>query len=66
MVEDAWSDAGFTPTSPIDMPIPFDAGYGPRTGFVVGECLHAVAESEWAAGYRNCERCTRRVRVVAS
>ncbi len=26
-------------------------------GFVVGECGHRVAGTEWRAGYRNCERC---------
>jgi hypothetical protein len=30
---------------------------GARPGFVVGECGHAVAESEWRAGFRTCERC---------
>jgi hypothetical protein len=26
-------------------------------GYVVGECLHRVAASEWRAGFRQCERC---------
>lgn len=26
-------------------------------GFVVGECEHRVAASEWRAGFRTCERC---------
>lgn len=26
-------------------------------GFVVGICGHRVAESEWRAGFRTCERC---------
>jgi hypothetical protein len=30
---------------------------GPRPGFVVGTCGHAVAGSEWRAGFRVCERC---------
>jgi hypothetical protein len=30
---------------------------GGMTGFVVGECGHRLAGSEWAAGFRNCERC---------
>ena len=30
---------------------------GGMTGFVVGECGHRVAGSEWRAGFRNCERC---------
>jgi hypothetical protein len=28
-----------------------------RPGFKVGHCGHAVAGSEWRAGYRNCEHC---------
>jgi hypothetical protein len=28
-----------------------------RPGYVTGECLHAVAGSEWHAGFRKCERC---------
>lgn len=27
------------------------------TGFVVGDCGHRVAGSEWRAGFRTCERC---------
>ncbi len=38
-------------------PEPFDPGAGPMTGYVAGHCGHRVAESEWRAGYRNCERC---------
>lgn len=26
-------------------------------GYVVGECLHRVAASEWRVGFRTCERC---------
>ncbi len=26
-------------------------------GYVVGTCQHRVAESEWVAGFRKCERC---------
>lgn len=26
-------------------------------GYVVGTCQHRIAESEWRAGYRACERC---------
>ena len=28
-----------------------------RPGYVAGACGHAVAESEWRAGFRTCERC---------
>ena len=30
---------------------------GGMAGYVVGYCTHRVAASEWAAGFRNCERC---------
>jgi hypothetical protein len=30
---------------------------GGMEGFVVGECGHRVARSEWDAGFRTCERC---------
>lgn len=38
-------------------PEPFNAGDGPVPGYVAGACGHRVAESEWKAGFRNCERC---------
>lgn len=44
-------DVAFTPGEP------FVSSEGPRSGFVVGECRHAVALSEWRAGFRKCERC---------
>ena len=28
-----------------------------RPGYFTGRCGHAVAGSEWRAGFRNCERC---------
>jgi excisionase family DNA binding protein len=36
---------------------PFVSTERPRPGFVVGTCRHAVAESEWRAGFKKCERC---------
>jgi hypothetical protein len=36
---------------------PFVSAEGPRPGYVVGRCGHAVAASEWRAGFRVCERC---------
>jgi hypothetical protein len=30
---------------------------GCEARYVTGECGHPVARSEWAAGYRKCERC---------
>jgi hypothetical protein len=30
---------------------------GGMDGYVVGECGHRVAGSEWRAGFRKCERC---------
>jgi hypothetical protein len=40
----------------VDEETPF-GGPGELPGYVVGECGHRVAKSEWEAGYRNCERC---------
>lgn len=37
---------------PVGEPFP-----GFEEGFVTGLCLHRVARSEWAAGYRVCEHC---------
>jgi hypothetical protein len=36
--------------------IPPELNFG-MAGYVVGECRHRVAGSEWRAGLRNCERC---------
>ncbi|MET0492892.1 MAG: hypothetical protein ABW000_07140 [Actinoplanes sp.] len=40
-----------------DVAVPFDPGTGPVPGYVAGWCGHRVAESEWRAGFRVCERC---------
>jgi hypothetical protein len=48
-------DYQLAPLKPGD-PIP-PSQTGGMTGFVVGECGHRVAGSEWHAGYRNCEGC---------
>lgn len=45
-------DVSFTPGEPF-----VSEAFGPREGYVVGECRHAVAQSEWNAGLRKCERC---------
>lgn len=37
--------------------VPFVSGDISRPGMVAGWCGHAVALSEWRAGFRNCERC---------
>jgi hypothetical protein len=37
--------------------VPFVGPAGPVPGFVAGTCGHRVAESEWRAGFRLCERC---------
>lgn len=29
-----------------------------QPGYVVGQCGHRLARSEWRAGFRTCERCT--------
>jgi len=42
----------FTPGEPF-----VSEAFGPREGYVVGMCRHAVAQSEWNAGFRKCERC---------
>jgi len=44
--------ANFTPGEPF-----VSEAFGPREGYVVGTCRHAVAQSEWNAGFRKCERC---------
>lgn len=36
---------------------PFNDGTGIVPGYVAGECGHRVAQSEWKAGFRRCERC---------
>jgi hypothetical protein len=65
-VEAAWLAIGYLPAGPADMPVPFDGGYGHRTGYVVGDDLHAVAVSEWVAGFRVCERCFRRTTTTTT
>ena len=42
-----------------EVPVPFVGPYGPIPGYVAGWCGHRVAESEWRAGFRVCERCPR-------
>lgn len=42
----------FTPGEPF-----VSEAFGPREGYVVGTCRHAVAQSEWNAGFKKCERC---------
>lgn len=37
---------------------PFNDGSGIVEGYVVGKCGHRVAQSEWAAGFEHCERCS--------
>jgi hypothetical protein len=37
--------------------VPAGEPFPGRKGFVTGLCGHAVAGSEWAAGFRTCERC---------
>lgn len=45
-------EVSFTPGEPF-----VSETFGPREGYVVGTCRHAVALSEWNAGMKNCERC---------
>lgn len=28
-----------------------------QPGYLVAQCRHRIAESEWRTGFRNCERC---------
>lgn len=51
LLENGFEQA-FTPGEPFVSEVS-----GPRDGYVVGECRHAVAQSEWNAGYKKCERC---------
>lgn len=41
------------PVSPDVVGTPFPG----RPGYLTGRCGHAVAGSEWRAGFRVCERC---------
>ena len=45
-------EVSFTPGEPF-----VSEAFGPREGYVVGTCQHAVAKSEWNAGFKKCERC---------
>lgn len=38
-------------------PVPFNPGSGVVPGYMAGWCGHRVAATEWAAGFRVCERC---------
>lgn len=40
-----------------DQGIPVGEPFPLRPGYVTGECGHAVAGSEWRAGFRRCEHC---------
>lgn len=40
-----------------DLHIPVGKPFPGRPGYVTGQCGHAVAGSEWRAGYRVCEHC---------
>ena len=37
--------------------VPVGEPFPDRPGYLTGECGHAVAGSEWRAGFRVCERC---------
>lgn len=43
-------------TTPPAYPDPGSAIPG-QPGYVVAACRHRVAQSEWRAGWRTCERC---------
>jgi uncharacterized protein YbaR (Trm112 family) len=44
------------PQTPPTYPAPGSA-IPDQAGYVVGECTHRVAASEWRVGFRVCERC---------
>jgi hypothetical protein len=50
---------GFNTGGTFTVAARFDPGppSGPMPGYVAGRCGHRVAESEWRAGCRTCERC---------
>jgi hypothetical protein len=54
-VTPAWPETD--PDAPDDELVPFVGPCGPMPGYVAGRCGHRVAESEWRAGFRTCERC---------
>lgn len=35
-------------------------------GYVVGDCQHKVAQTEWVAGMRECERCPKAVHQIST
>jgi hypothetical protein len=41
----------------VELGVPDGTPFPGRPGYVTGQCGHAVAGSEWRAGFRNCERC---------
>ena len=49
----SWASAWLTAA----IGVVFESEHGKRWGYVAGDCGHAVAQSEWLAGFRNCERC---------
>jgi hypothetical protein len=53
MAEDELTDDQDAEVDPAVVGTPFPG----RTGYVTGQCGHAVAGSEWRAGFRTCERC---------
>lgn len=54
---DAWLNDGMTVTVFGAEVIPLGEPFPGREGFVTGLCGHAVAGSEWRAGFRTCEHC---------
>lgn len=57
LAESQWLNDGMTVTVLGAEPLPVGEPFPGREGFVTGQCGHAVAGSEWRAGFRNCERC---------
>jgi len=51
-------DGTLAVNGPLDPNYPAPgSGIPGQAGYVVAQCGHRIARSEWAAGFRNCERC---------
>lgn len=53
VAEETGGEGRVYPEPGASIPLELNGG---MAGYVVGKCGHRVAESEWRAGFRNCER----------
>lgn len=51
------------PVAVIDPAVAVGEPFPGRPGYFTGFCGHAVAGSEWRAGFRTCEHCTLQERM---